>query len=76
MDPNAISPQNLYRDGRMNIVDRILQDSFSSFSYEEKLQVKAEGRPRPPVKITQVVGTVRRHFACSMYDKVDWMTES
>ena len=36
--------------------------------------MKAEGRPKPPVKITQLVGAVRRNFNCSMYDKVNWLT--
>ena len=63
-------------DRGMNIIDCILQDSFQSFSFEDKLRVKAEGRPKPPVKITQLVGAVRRNFNCSMYDKVNWLTGS
>jgi hypothetical protein len=61
-------------DGGMNIVDCILQDYFQSFSFEDKLRLKADGRPKPPVKITQLVGAVRRNFNCSMYDKVNWLT--
>ena len=64
-------------DGGINTVDCILQDSFQSFSYKDKLRVKAEGRPKPPVKTTQLVGaTVRSILNCSMYDKVNWLTGS
>lgn len=70
MDPVS----NLLEYERINMVERILQDFFQSFLYEEKLHVKAKGGPRALVKITRVVSKaaskimVRRNFVSRTYN--------
>ena len=60
----------------MDVVDRILAKPFERLPFEEKLQIKQQGRSTSQIDIVQKIGNHNRSFQPSWYDNVSWLTGS
>ncbi len=61
----------------MNEVDHLLNNPFSSMSFEDKLEIKRLGPHRPHViQITQTAKRQNRKFCVSWFEKKVWLTAS
>lgn len=60
-----------------DVVDFLLENSFSKLSYDSKMLIKSINKPRPQLN-SLVVSTSKqnRGFNVDWYDKCDWLTAS
>lgn len=49
----------------ISLTVQYLKDNFNSFSYEQKIQVKNVGRPKPELNLTQTTKGKSRDFTCT-----------
>ena len=62
-----------------NSVDDVIRNSFSSKSYDEKLNIVKNTKPKPALnnlisKHTDKKSEYVRHFSISQYETVEWLT--
>lgn len=54
-----------------------LKEHFNSLSYDEKIEVKHAGKPKPEINLTQTTkgktGDFNRKFKTEIYEKNDWI---
>ena len=60
-----------------NVVDMLLARRFDSLSYDERVRIKHEGRPKPKLDLTPKSGKGHnRSLQVAWYEKVEWLTGS
>lgn len=66
---------NVMLSGEKDVVKFLLQTPFSKLQYQEKVRIKADGRPLPKINFIKKDGKVGI-FNTSWYDRYTWLTGS